>query len=1174
MHLSRIRVHGFKSFATPAVLHFDPGITAIVGPNGCGKSNVIDAIRWVIGEQRARTLRSDRMNSIIFGGTVRRRALGMAEVQLTVQNTRGILPTEFSEVTLGRRLYRSGDSEYLLNGTLCRLRDIVDLFLDTGMGAGAYSVIEIKMIEDILSESTQDRRRFFEEAAGITKYKQRRAQALRKLESVQTDLGRVQDLTREVAKRVARLKRQARAASRHKVLAERVRTLSIALAALEHSRLTSAAAALEAHLAPLRANLARIKAEVGSQEALLQVRRKAYVDDERAVLQCDDALKEQEARVSSLETALRLERERYAVTQRDIARAGQRRKETEDRQSRLDEALASLRVERTEVQPELRAKVQALEVAEQARDAARAAVEAERTRLGRWSGEHTQLLARKAAHLRRFDKITARIELAASEAERLAGEAESEARELTEGQARVEEARLLRLAAADMLRDASAAAASAAVQHDTLQHQIDAANTAVSTLAQIQAARQAETALLAALISGYEDFPETTKFLAGAVEGLTTLSDVLVADDTHRAALAAALGPLGACIIVPTEADAERAVALLKKESKGRGLFVVLERIPKDIPPPVSRPGLKPLLDLVSVTDSVYQPLARMVLCEVYYADELVALAGGEPPLTRVTAASGEWLDARGFLCAGSEAQDVSAEHMGRRERLNVAEAALTALTARLAEQRQTLHALRQEQAAAALDEHKKALGVARDALADASRKEAQLQRGCERAQQRHARLLERIGMSAQNVQTLSAAASVPQVEADDVSKRLNELSTRISKAQAAVNAVEAEYGTSQDHYASAQLAEQDARNTMARIDRDMVRIEAEYTTAGARTRALVADAGDLEKTLHMLSEEIVGLEGSLSAERARLESIETAAQQARVGHMKTRVAVDRLEQSLRKLRRAHEAATDEERDHAVHYAALTAKKEEVTASVQEQYGVALGDDLIVEEEPEDAMREELAKARERLQGMGIINALAVDEFEKEQERHAFMAAQCEDLSKAEATLLQTAEEINRTAAKRFRETYDAIRDNFRKLFRELFGGDTSGDLQLTDSEDLLESPIAITAQPRGKRPVSIMQLSSGEKTLTAIALLFAIYQVKPSPFCFLDEVDAPLDDANIERFMRLIRRFSLDTQFVLVTHNKRTMEMADRLYGITMQEEGVSRLVGVRLEEAMAVVG
>ena len=1173
MYLSRLDIHGFKSFATPTVFHFDPGITAIVGPNGCGKSNVVDAIRWVIGEQRARILRSDKMDGIIFNGTAGRRGLGMAEVRLTVQNTRGLLPTEFSEVTLGRRLYRSGDSEYLLNGTSCRLRDIVDLFLDTGMGAGAYSVIELKMVEDILSESTQDRRRLFEEAAGITKYKLRRQQALRKLDGLQADLARVQDLQQEVERRVARLDRQAKAAAHHQVLSRRARELSLALAAMKHNRLSAELSAVKVYLERARDALTRIVAESGSHEAVLQARRKSHIDYEKGLVRSEGALADHLARMSEIAVSLRLARERHATAMREITRAEGSQEEALVRKTDRETALKGLREALHRVQPKRTRMAQVLEEAKEVRDAVRQELAHGRRPLVELSRDQAGLAKARAAHLRRYDQVVNRIELATQEVERMQAEADQLKQATSERQARLAAAGEARVMAERALHHAQQAVSEAEKKKRVLQDRIAAAEASTLALLEQRAARQAEATFLEAVVSGYEGFPEATRFLAGRIGTLRTISDVLVTDGVYRKALGAVLGPLGACVVVESVEEVQRAVALLRKEEKGCGLFVTLDRIPEDMAPTRARSGVRPLLDVVSVTDPAYTTLARLVLQGVYYADDSDAVEAARGPLPgRLVTPSGEWVDGRGFLQAGSQSADTASQHMDRRARLADTHAALAALRTKHNRHKKALAALKQQQDALGLSEKRQRLTDARHAVMVARNEETRQGQDLEALVECQTVLASRMTEIARNAELMTCEAEEAQVAAAAAKDRLDTLKAQVQASREALALAEVESSKAEDRYAAAALDLQNVCNDLARIRRDVTRVEGERVAAEEQAETLARELKELTQNLGALARDIAALEAGQSSERKRRTSLDEAVREAKTHLMENRVATNQIEAGLRKLRRAHDEAVREEREYAVRSASLVSKMEEVAAMAHEKYGVDLSDELIPGGEDQERMRKELETIQTRLRAMGSVNALALQEYEQERERHAFMVAQWEDLKKAEATLLETTEEINRSAARQFRNTFATIRENFRKLFGELFGGNTRADLVLTETGDLLESPIDITAQPRGKRPIGISQLSSGEKTLTAIALLFAIYQVKPSPFCFLDEVDAPLDEANIERFMRLIRRFSIDTQFVLVTHNKRTMEMADRLYGITMQEEGVSRLVGVRFEEAMAM--
>ncbi len=1173
MYLSKLQIHGFKSFAEPTSFHFDPGITAIVGPNGCGKSNVVDALRWVVGEQRARVLRSGRMEGVIFNGTSRRKGLGMAEVMLTIQNSRGVLPTEYSEVTLGRRLFRSGESEYLLNGTPCRLRDIVDLFLDTGMGAGAYSVIELKMVEDILSERAQDRRRLFEEAAGVTRYKLRRTQALKKLDGLQYDLTRIQDLIEELSGRLRRLKRQARAAARHKALTERANALQRTLAAWEHRRLATEVAAIEAQRVRASTLRTQLMAECGSREAALAALRKSVIHEEQTMVDADRCLATHQERTTQLEGELRLNAERHATASRDLERAQRGRAHAHVQINKADEARAQLLKEQTRLQVQHREASQALAKALGARDAARQAFSEVRIRLGERLKTQTALAGTRAAHERQLERLSSRAALAKQEQIRHSADAAKLQHAIADAKTGKAVATTARIAALAALDEAKTAANEAASAHDALQTRIDEATRKVAEHARKEAATDAEASLLDALIGSYEDFPESTRFLARANKRLRTVSDVLTIDGNLHRALGAALGELASCIIVQTAKEAQDAVARLRNNKKGCALFAILDRLPATVPPHTERSKEKPLADLVTVTDKAYEPLARLLLRDIFLAPaEDVSDCSSLPVSGRLVTADGQWVDERGLLLAGSESIGASAQQLDRRARLAAARESLTDTRASKHEVEQVLNVLRARQQALSLPTRREKVIASRHAFAAAAAEESRRTGVLNALVKEQKDLQERITNATKGVKTRASAFAAAEGQVLRASNKLQTLKDAIAQDQEALAATEADSQHMEDHYAAARVAHQSAAGDLDQVRRDLGRTAADHDESVARAKALAEKEARIATSLDALGKATETLKADLVTERERRPALEEAVRRAKTALMENRVQADRLEKILRKLRRAGDEAAHEERAHAVQQATLNTRLEEVAASVHIEGGEEIDAHSFPEGSNEQTLKAELQSVRNKLGNLGAINAMALEEYESEKIRHDFVRRQWDDLKESESTLLKTTEEINRAAARQFRATFTAIRAHFRKLFVELFGLSTTADISLADDRDPLESPIVITACPHGKRPISIAQLSSGEKALTAIALLFAIYKVKPSPFCFLDEVDAPLDESNVYRFMHLVRQFTNDTQFVLVTHNQRTMEMADRLYGITMQEAGVSQLVGIRFDEAIAL--
>lgn len=1178
MYLSKLEVHGFKSFAERTTLQFDPGVTAIVGPNGCGKSNIVDAVRWVIGEQRARVLRSDKMDNVIFNGTSKKRPLGMAEVMLTVENTRGVLPVEYTEVTLGRRLFRSGESEYLLNGVKCRLQDILDLFMDTGMGAGAYSVIELKMIEEILSENAQDRRRLFEEAAGITKYKIRRKQALGKLEETRGDLSRLNDLTEEIGKQVRSLKRQAEKAAKYREYETRLHELELALAQAECNRLDEHQRTLRGEIAALQTRSEQAAGRLTEQETQQEQLRGDLNSREQALGERRRRLGAHREQVRSLESDLRIERERLDAQRRDLERIERERSEADARRTALEETAVRLSADLAAAEPQLAAANEALQTAQTRRDQARAAADAQQRQVQELRRRLETAEQEFNAARRNLDRLTNRLDLLEQDRVRHERQTSEAAEGLEQLEARVNLAvRTLEESRVQLDADNAALGHATARRKETLS-ELEAAQEALQQVQRRREAVAAELNLLESLVSSYEEFSDAVQFLATtpgwSASDLRTVSDVLTSNEDAQLALEAALGEFASCIVVASEAEARQALALLRTEERGQAGFIILDRIPtsptRTTQPPAPH-GATPLLDVVRLSDPAYERLASVLLENVFLADDLDAATESAQEAgygARLVTRAGEWIDTRGLLKGGSRKAGPSplTSRMTRREQRDATRVLLTDLDAELADVGQAVRRLQEERDAIPYEASRQAAAAADKALSDA-------ERAHERAVYERDALLRRQSEVAGRTQSIEDEMAQVRTESAEFAEHVGAAETALNGlrqerrvAEEAFQQAEAEGRAASARYNEANIAAVQARNR-----RDNIKADLDRTAQGLKD--LTQRAGTREQDLAALMEQIRATQGradelqkNLDAVRNQSAEFERAVTSADEAVAQVRQAISDLEGRLRQVRQDRETLIRDEHGREVRLTEIHTRLEDLLAHVQENFGRDLRAEPIVmpSDLDEQAARSEVVDLRNKIKALGTVNALALETYDEEAQRYEFLTAQQADLQQAEQTLVSTIEEINTTAAERFQSTYDLIHDHFIRIFAHLFGEDAKADLELTNPADLLESPIEIMAKPRGKRPSTIAQLSGGEKTLTAIALLFAIYLVKPSPFCILDEVDAPLDDANVSRFMDLIRQFAGTTQFILVTHNKRTMELADRMYGITMQEQGVSKLVAV----------
>ncbi len=1172
MYLSRLDLHGFKSFAQKTSVDFAPGVTAIVGPNGCGKSNVIDAVRWVLGEQRARTLRSDSMAGVIFNGATGKRPLGLAEVSLTVENNRGVLPTEYSEVTVTRRLYRNGDSEYLLNGTTCRLRDITDLFMDTGLGAGAYSVIELSMVEDILSEQADDRRRLFEEAAGVTKYKKRRAQALRRLDTTQADLTRLDDIVEEVEKQVRSLQRQAQKAARHERLATRLRRLELAMAAHDHARLQTERSALEETVRQQGDQAEGLGAKVSAGEAQLERARTALVGLEQDMAGAARASQSHAETVQKLEAEIRLGDERQQSGRRALERIARERDADATRadDAQAERADAQARIETA--QAEVEAQASALEAAEAARVEAHDAAGARRQ-----AAQSARSAAAEAAS--RLRDAQAAVERARDRRAFLQAEADRVASERDGiGPAPDAGGTAQALAQADAaLQTAAAALADAVDARDAARSAFeDADDRRQRARGSVQAA-QAEAGLLQAMLEAGAEGDGAVAFLQAHPDvDAPTVADLLAADDPDRLALDAALGDWTQAVVVPTDDDADAAIGRLRAADRGRATFLVLDRLgtaqTERSPTP---PGTTPATALARAPER-YAPLIQALLGNTFVAESLAeaqSLRDGYP-VARFVTRGGGWTDASGAIRGGSDAPTEAAGRFGVLERQEQAAAALSQAESALADAQAAADAARQsldtaEQRRRDAEAEREARRDARDQARDAAaRLDAQTSARAERL----ARLAARADEIDAGLDTLPDTAeledevSAHQLAASDAQARQARADAAFEAAAQARSAAEVTWSDARLAHAQAMARAQSARDQEARAGRtidEVARRQAERDAEQARVESEIEAAGASAQDVT----------ARLDDERRQSDALQDRAATAETAVLEGRVRIADAEKALREIRTQREAIAAARGDAERRLVEVATRQETTLERLTEEHSASLDqataelDRLQTEElfQPETA-RAQIPDLRRKIRDLGAVNALALESYDEEQARLAFLTSQRDDLAGAEATLLQTIDEINTTARERFDHTFGQIRGAFQTLFNDLFGGDAQADVAL-DGDDPLEAPVTITARPRGKRPVSLAQLSGGEKTLTATALLFAIYLVKPSPFCILDEVDAPLDDANVGRFMSLIRSFADSTQFILVTHNKLTMEAADRMYGVTMPTPGVSRLVGVRFE-------
>jgi chromosome segregation protein len=1153
MKLTKLELSGFKSFADTVTLTFDEGVTSIVGPNGCGKSNVSDAVRWVLGEQSARLLRGGKMEDVIFQGAATRRPVNVTEVSLYLDNSEGELPTPYTEVVITRRLSRSGQSDYLLNRAPARLRDIQDLLRGTGLGSDAGVVIEAKMIDLLLSDRADERRSLFEEAAGVGLYRDRRHTTSRRLEETAGDLQRLEDLIAEVQSQLRSLARQKGKAERHVALSEEKFALTLTLARRTLERLALDTEAFEQRHADLTERLPEARSRLEQAEAA----REQAVQQRQAAERHRTAVVEDLGRtrleVGKLDGDLAVASERLASAASRRQRAAAERSDLEVRlqQARLDlesarEEQAAAEREHAQIHEELTGRTEAEQAVRQRlsgqRDVVRRmeqelqqaaqqqrSLEGERTAL---DGELASIAERRAqdeshrAHLEQERKSTGEKLVDAT------AFADRHAEASRHGAAEAEQARL-------RLRETRDREARELAERRTLEEDLAKLTARRAALEALERDRVGMAPAAAALLAVRERFGDR---IIGA------LADSISTDGDQAELAEQLLGDFVHAVLVKDDATVREIQAWHQAEQPGTLILLPVE------PGPASRGGgIDARLRV--------EPRAEAWVAALVGGSEVLDTAGralrrsnGAVWLTGPAAASGPIRRRAELKSLARDVETTSAALAAANARRDATQADLAA-----AEQ----VANEAEQAAAALREAERQAVAARE---DLTRRVQNFDRELQEATTQLERLAERAGRAEQR--RTQAEAQLAEVQTARV--RLDEA---LVTTRAQLSELEGEQETAREARTQWQVQEahiaarlRAAQESAARATRIITEAEQAGTARTEEIARLDADTAELEA-------QRAQWQGGRDERGAVLVALETAAGEAEGALQAAETKLATAEADLTEARRAVEAMSEEHHRLELGVTEATAERKRIIERVETEWKrpfEVLLDAAPVLDLDFDTLAAETERVTAALEAIGPVNAIAVEEHAEESKRLAFLQAQRDDLVAGRQALLQAIKEIDGTARALFAETFAAIRTNFVNVFQTLFGGGEC-DLRLSDPDDPLEGEIEIHAAPRGKKTQRIHLLSSGERTLVAVSLLFSIYLTKPSPFCLMDEVDAPLDDANVGRFLRLLEEFKSQTQFLVITHNPRTMQAADSVYGVTMQEPGVSTIVGVRLGEHVA---
>ncbi|MCX6319568.1 MAG: chromosome segregation protein SMC [Bacteroidetes bacterium] len=1168
MRLKSLEIKGFKSFADKTVVSFDDNITGIVGPNGCGKSNIVDSIRWVIGEQKISHLRSENLDSLVFNGSKTRSASGLAEVSLTFENTKNLLPTEFSTVTVTRKFYKSGESEYRLNDVQCRLKDIQNLFMDTGVSTDSYAIIALDMVDDLIKDKDNSRRKMLEQAAGISIYKTRKKEAKAKLEATESDLARIEDLLFEINNQLKALESQAKKAEKYHEIKKDYREISIELAkaSLEGFNLTYKE--LNEQNEAETDKKIKLEAVIGTEEAQLEQQKLEFVEKERQLQSMQHAYNDMVQTVRTKENEKNLSAQRLEHLKEKETSLREFLQKAEGNLKGIEESIGFTQTQIQEEQQSFDMLNEQLAQLKNDVNAHREVLEQKREALNALRGEYQQIQRNQFE----AEKKVAVADTSVQNLQRAIGQIEEERRQREEQKHHLDNERQLK---EKELGIKKVDLEQLQQHHENTKDQILQTQSVLEGLRNNLAdetrkldAKKNEHDLLKSMIDSMEGYPDSVKFLhnnASWGHQAPILSDVLYVNEEYRTALENVLEPYLSYYVVSDLQAGLQAVHLLNENKKGKANFFLLDKINNgnaDIAAHALE-GAIPALSVVEV-DAKYRKLAEHLLGNVFIADSEDALQNSNGFV--VIEKSGKYVKGKYSLTGGSVGL-IEGKKIGRAKNLEK-------LQDEIAAQETVVDALRAE----IQSRHNEVIAFNEDLRESAIREtEREIQHLTNEVFALQNKLENLHGMQASsqnrleelNLQMNSTHESVSVVrnQLAEFNELLQQNANKLAEAEELFREADTSYNESNRQFNEFNLNVTRQQSKINGLKQELdfktkqlndLRQQVESNTSH------LADTGiSIEQSANSLKdteEELHQLMKSKTEEEHRLNEADQA-------YYNFRNQLAEKESAIR-----HQVKEKEQIEFM-----LTAIKDKLNelklqlAGMKERMNVEFRinlEDILGEarsgEVPLEELQEKADRMKKRLENLGEVNPTAIEAFTEMKKRYDFIVEQKTDLVNAKDSLLKTIEEVEVTANQKFLDTFHQVRENFNKVFKSLFTEDDQCDLVLENPDNISESGIDVIAKPKGKRPSSLTQLSGGERTLTATALLFAIYLIKPAPFCILDEVDAPLDDANVGKFTNMIRQFSDNSQFIIVTHNKMTMSTVDVIYGVTMQEPGVSKLVSV----------
>ena len=1153
---------------------FDEGITGIVGPNGCGKSNIVDAIRWVLGEQKMKSLRSGKMENVIFNGTKKRKPTQLAEVSLTFNNTKNLLPTEYSEVTITRKYFRSGESEYYLNQVPCRLKDITNLFLDTGIGPDSYAIIELAMVDDILNDKDNSRRILFEEAAGISKYKKRKKETLRKLGDTDADLERVEDLLYEIDQNLKSLEKQARQAERYYKIKEDYKDKSILLAKASLSQQNETYIKLKSQIEKENDKKIGLNKKISNMEAGIEKSKADLINKEKLLSESQKTLNDHVNNIRHYESDKQIKNERLKYLNDKSESLQDQLEQDKKSKDRAEFSIKSLQKEKEvaeRVLKEIKDKLGRLNEEFEEHKIKTANLEVEFEALGSLhrSGQE------EVYHLVKSIEIN-EIQLSSlkSELKKTASDTTEKSASLIEFEKKLTELQKKSEVKSNQFEKLKKSEKSLQLRIENIQNTIEVIREEHNEVNRKLDARQNEYNLTKSMIDSLEGFPEAIRFLRKDSEwgkGAPLLSDIISCPDDYKITIENYLEPVMNYYITKTDVDAIKAINLLSDSAKGKANFFILDRFKNYKASPVKIYDNAFPASEVAEYEMKYSQLVSYILDNVYISTNNIKDIPRDDESIFITK-NGK-ITKRKFSISGGSVGLFEGKKIGRIKNLEKLDKELKKLTKKLveieksrSEKESEIEKLIASTYHEKINELQTEITRVSEELISIKTKHEQFFEMLSSSDLKKEDMQSQIKRLTNEIKKLKPETDKKKDAQTDIEKRLGLLNEDLQKNRALLDEKSSAFNQENIffHQQESRVTSiiQEINYKKQAFDNSKQRIgtnQEELKVTNTEIKALIENTASNDNVLIKMYNE--------------KENKEAALNQTEKNYYYVRGEIEEKEKQRREIQHTREAADTilMELQNALNETKLELN------SVKERLSIEFNIDLaeIIDKKSEDTKdldKEELEKLvfklKDRMDKMGPINPMAMEAYEEIQQRNEFISSQKEDLIKAKDSLLTTIDEIDLVAKAAFLDAFYKIEQNFIKVFRSLFTEGDDCDLHLINPENPLESNIEIIAKPKGKKPLSINQLSGGEKTLTATSLLFAIYLLKPAPFCIFDEVDAPLDDANIDKFNHIIKKFSTNSQFIIVTHNKRTMASTDIIYGITMIEQGVSRVVPVDLKE------